>query len=278
MFVNLGWNQQKRLTRLWWGNISEPGQLWVLGLQSSSPPEQTDPPLCPWAPLQRTGSRAGAAVGGSGKAPETRRSWRAPGRTRTPPGCGLPAPGPSCAGWPGIRLTLGTLWGTRMWPGGPACWSGLWCPCCSPGCSWGGLSPGWSPQSCFPSPGSYITSVQQLYDTFKVRNWICPSDLHHSAAGLQAEAEVDVRAVGDTSTWWVGQKELQSSYEVFRNWDSNGAGVTLNRHCRRQNDRNDRLSHICNEDPDLQASCGRSMCQSQAEAGKEQPTTTANIW
>lgn len=42
------------------------------------------------------------------------------------------------------------------------------------------------------------------------------SDLHHCAAGLQAEAEVDVCAIGDAATRRVGQGELQASHKILR--------------------------------------------------------------
>lgn len=60
------------------------------------------------------------------------------------------------------------------------------------------------------------------------------SDLHHCAAGLQAEAEVDVCAIGDAPTRRVGQGELQSSHKVLRNWHNNRAGVTLDWHCTKE--------------------------------------------
>ncbi|TNN66700.1 hypothetical protein EYF80_023089 [Liparis tanakae] len=74
---------------------------------------------------------------------------------------------------------------------------------------------------------------------FRLKQWrlnpeCIQSDLHHRAAGLEAEAEVDVCAVGDAATRRVGKGELQSSYEVFRNGHNNRAGAALDWHCRKR--------------------------------------------
>ncbi len=154
-------------TRLWWENTWWPGQLWALVWRSSSPPVQRGPPLSPLAPPRRTGSRAGGAGAGCGRALRTLSSWRAPGKRGRLPRCGLPARGPSCADLPGIRPTRGIPWGTRRWLGALTCWCGLSSPCCCLGCSWEGLSPGWCPQSCHLSPGGQ----HSVFNSFSSSRW-----------------------------------------------------------------------------------------------------------
>lgn len=66
--------------------------------------------------------------------------------------CGLLSPDPSSAHLPGVRLTLGVLWGTRWWPGARTCWYRLSGHRCCLGCSEEGLSPGLCPRCYHLSP------------------------------------------------------------------------------------------------------------------------------
>lgn len=75
--------------------------------------------------------------------------------------------------------------------------------------------------------GKNLTNISE-----KPKPWLGGSYLHHGPAGLEAEAQVDVCAVGDPAAGGVGQEEVQAAHQVLGHRHRDAAGIALDRHCR----------------------------------------------